>query len=112
MKDQLSQLQPQFERLTQSQEQLQSLGQPASEEEVRRLTETYAELQAQTTLQLEKLEKAVSMRRQYSTLKGEVEHALKDCQEQMEAVDVLGVAVHTKLDRYRVGRLDFSVEYQ
>ena len=62
----------------------------------------HAEIMDQAELQRDKLAQAVTLREQYHVHKGEIENMLKIAQEQIEAVEVLGVAVHTRLDRYKV----------
>ncbi len=59
----------------------------------------------QANQQKETLQAALALRQQYYTSKGELETCLKDCNDQLEAVNVIGVAVPTKLDRYKVGNV-------
>ncbi len=58
---------------------------------------------SQANQQKETLQAALALRQQYYTSKAELETCLKDCNDQLEAVNVIGVAVPTKLDRYKVG---------
>ena len=53
-------------------------------------------------LQAAKIAKALSLREQYYDHKGELESCIKRLDEQMTAVNVTGVTVPTKLDRYKV----------
>ena len=64
----------------------------------------HTEIMDQATLQRDKLAQAITLREQYHVHKGEIENMLKISQEQIDAVEVLGVAVHTRLDRYKVSK--------
>ena len=59
--------------------------------------------------QKQKVGKAVKLRDRFYGNKADLENKLKQCEEQLQAVDVVGVSVPTKLDRYKV-RADWSVE--
>ena len=102
LQDQLVDYQPKLTMLKQTCEQLRTLGQSASSEELLRLTAEYEELTQQIALQKTKLIQAVDLREIYHGNKGEVETKLRQMEEQVAAVDVQGVPVHTKLDRYKV----------
>ena len=102
LQDQLVDYQPKLTLLKQTCEQLRTLGQSASSEELLRLTAEYEELSQQVALQKTKLTQAVELREVYHGNRGEVETKLKQLEEQMDAVDVQGVPVPTKLDRYKV----------
>ena len=52
--------------------------------------------------QKSKISGALALRDHFYSSKAELETTLKQCEEQMQAVDVLGVSVPTKLDRYKV----------
>ena len=49
-----------------------------------------------------KVEKAGKLRERFYNNKAELEMTLRQCEDQLKAVDVLGVSVPTKLDRYKV----------
>ena len=83
-------------------EQLRAIGQSSAQDEVRRLETLFHDLQAQANQQKETLQAALVLRQQYYTAKGEMDACLKDCSDQLDAVNAVGVAVPTKLDRYKV----------
>ena len=93
---------PRLAKLQQTVDQLRSLGHLSAADEMTHLTRMHSEIEDQAALQREKLGQAVTLREQYHAQRGDVENVLKLCQEQIDAVEVLGVAVHTKLDRYKV----------
>jgi hypothetical protein len=93
---------PNLAKLQHTVEHLRGLGHFSAADQLTHLTRMHSELQDQASLQKEKLSQAVMLREQYHAQRGEVENILKQCQEQIDAVEVLGVAVHTKLDRYKV----------
>ena len=93
--------QPTINELLETLEQLRSIGQTGAEEEVRRLEMLFHDLQTQANQHKETLQAALVLRQQYYTAKGEMETCLKDCSDQLDAVNAVGIAVPTKLDRYK-----------
>ena len=82
-------------------EQLREIGQTSAQDEVRRLEMLYHDLQTQANQHKETFQAALVLRQQYYAGKGEVDSSLKDCNDQLDAVNAAGVAVPTKLDRYK-----------
>ncbi len=93
--------QPNIDKLLETLEQLKSIGQAGAEDEVKKLEAQFDDLQTQAKEHRDKLQAAVALREQYYTAKGELETSLKDCSDQLDAVNAVGVAVSTKLDRYK-----------
>ena len=101
IQDQLVDCQPQLTNLQRTMEQLKAQGLGIPTEEVNRINAQQEEITQTTGMQKDKLKIAKVLREQYFNNKAELETCLKQCQEQMDAVDVLGVSVPTKLDRYK-----------
>ena len=102
MQDNLVDVQPHLTQLQQSNERLRALGQPGPSDEILRLAALYDDLKEQAGKTQDKLTQAVKLRETYYSHKGELETCLRQCEEQTEAVNVLGVTVPTKMDRYKV----------
>lgn len=101
IQDQIVDSQPLLTNLQQTMEQLKAQGLASPTDEMNRLNRQYEDITEHTAQQREKLKGAVTLREQYYTTRAELETCLRQCQEQTDAVDVLGVSVPTKLDRYK-----------
>lgn len=104
-------VQPHLTRIQEMSDQLKSLGQTGLVDDLHQLMDQYSDLKESAKNAKNKLEQAVSLREVYYAHKGELETCLKQCEEQVEAVNVIGVTVPTKLDRYKVNSYSLSTSH-
>jgi chromosome segregation ATPase len=102
VQDQLSDVQLLMTQVQQSCDQMKALGQTGPSEELQTLQTLHQDLKDSANNMRNKLDQAIHLREVYYTHKGELESCLSQCEQQMEAVNVIGVTVPTRIDRYKV----------
>lgn len=102
VQDNLSDVQPLLTQVQHSCDQLKALCQPGPSEELEALRTLHEDLKESANNTKNKLDQAIHLRELYYMHKGDLESCLSQCEQQMEAVNVIGVTVPTRLDRYKV----------
>ncbi len=90
-----------MDELREKLEQLKAIGQTGAEEEAQKLESLHQDLQTQAKQLRETLQAALALREQYYRAKADMETCLKDCSDQLDAVNAVGVSISTKLERYK-----------